>query len=201
MSTILIHHADCIVTMDASRREINDGAILIRDHVIEWIGSAEELPLEALSADYGINARGRIVLPGFVNTHHHFFQTLTRVIPGAQNAVLFDWLKTLYPIWGENTAKLAREFIEAGFGATLVCVDSQKLGAEFVGRAFDKSLLATLPPGIDPCGENGEFHTFVHEGPLFRGPISCRPGRVVQRGQFHFADLLPLIINEKKHEK
>src|SRR3954451_12677965 len=103
MSTILIHHAECIVTMDTRRREIRDGAILIRDNVIEWLGFAEELPLEALSADYGINARGRIVLPGFVNTHHHFYQTLTRVIPGAQDAVLFDWLKTLYPIWAELT--------------------------------------------------------------------------------------------------
>jgi cytosine/adenosine deaminase-related metal-dependent hydrolase len=103
MPTTLIHHADCIVTMDATRREIRDGAILMRDNVIEWVGSADQLPVEALSANQGINARGKIVLPGFVNTHHHFFQTLTRVIPGAQNAVLFDWLKTLYPIWAELT--------------------------------------------------------------------------------------------------
>lgn len=103
MPTTLIHHADYIVTMDGQRRELTDGAIFIRDNVIEWIGSAEQLPLEALSADQGINARGKIVLPGFVNTHHHFVQTLTRVIPGAQNAILFDWLKTLYPIWAELT--------------------------------------------------------------------------------------------------
>lgn len=103
MTTTLIHHADCIVTMDDKRREIKDGAIFVRDNVIEWVGPADQLPLEALSADQGINARGRIVLPGFVNTHHHFFQTLTRVIPAAQNAILFDWLKTLYPIWAELT--------------------------------------------------------------------------------------------------
>ena len=103
MPTTLIHHADCIVTMDATRREIVDGAIFIRDNVIEWVGPADQLPLTALSADQGINARGRIVLPGFVNTHHHFYQTLTRVIPGAQDAILFDWLKTLYPIWAELT--------------------------------------------------------------------------------------------------
>jgi cytosine/adenosine deaminase-related metal-dependent hydrolase len=103
MPTTLIHHADCIVTMDAARREIKDGAILIRDNVIEWVGPADQLPLEALSSAQGINARGKIVLPGFVNTHHHFFQTLTRVIPAAQDAVLFDWLKTLYPIWAELT--------------------------------------------------------------------------------------------------
>src|SRR5688500_3208068 len=103
MPTTLLHHADCIVTMDGSRREIKDGSIYIRDNIIEWIGPADQLPLDAQSATQGINARGRIILPGFVNTHHHFFQTLTRVIPGAQNAVLFDWLRTLYPIWAELT--------------------------------------------------------------------------------------------------
>jgi 8-oxoguanine deaminase len=108
MPSTLIHHADYIVTMDGTRREIKDGAVLIRDNVIEWVGSAGELPLPALSADHGINARGKILLPGFVNTHHHFFQTLTRVIPGAQNAPLFDWLKTLYPIWAELTPDAVR---------------------------------------------------------------------------------------------
>ena len=103
MSTLLIHHADCIVTMDATRREIKDGAILIRDNLIDWIGTSGELPPAALAAEQKISAHGRIVLPGFVNTHHHFYQTLTRVIPDAQNAVLFDWLKTLYPIWAELT--------------------------------------------------------------------------------------------------
>jgi 8-oxoguanine deaminase len=108
MPTTLIHHADFLVTMDSARREITDGAILIRDNVIEWVGPASDLPLAALSADQGINARGKIVLPGFINTHHHFFQTLTRVLPGAQNAVLFDWLKTLYPIWAELTPDAVR---------------------------------------------------------------------------------------------
>ena len=108
MPPTLIHHADYLVTMDSARREIVDGAVLIRDNVIEWVGPASELPLVALSADQGINARGKIVLPGFINTHHHFFQTLTRVLPGAQNAVLFDWLKTLYPVWAELTPDAVR---------------------------------------------------------------------------------------------
>ena len=103
MSTTLIHHADCLVTMDADRREITDGALLIRDNVIMWVGASDQLPAEADGAERRINARGKIILPGFVNTHHHYFQTLTRVLPGAQNAVLFDWLKTLYPIWAELT--------------------------------------------------------------------------------------------------
>ena len=97
----------------------------------------------------------------------------------------------LYPVWGLNTPQLAQEFIRDGFRATLVCVDSQQLDASFAGRAFDAALLASLPAHVDPCGENGEFHTFVHAGPIFRQPVACQPGAVVQRGQFYFADLLP----------
>ena len=100
-------------------------------------------------------------------------------------------MTALYPVWGLSTPQLAREFIRDGFRATLVCVDSQKLDASFAGRAFDDSLLASLPAHVDPCGENGEFHTFVHAGPIFRQPVACQPGAVVQRGQFYFADLLP----------
>ena len=101
-------------------------------------------------------------------------------------------MSAFYPVWGLDTLKLAREFIRVGFRATLVCVDTTKLDASFAGRAFDESLLADLPDSADPCGENGEFHTFVHDGPIFRRPVSCRPGALVQRGQFRFADLLPV---------
>lgn len=98
----LISNADMLVTMDEERREIRNGAVLIEDNQISWVGKTSELPPELTdSIDEQINASGLIVLPGFVNTHHHFYQTLTRVIPEAQNAILFDWLKTLYPIWAE----------------------------------------------------------------------------------------------------
>lgn len=100
-------------------------------------------------------------------------------------------MTALYPVWGLNTRELAREFIRDGFRATLVCVDSAKLDGSFAGRTYDESLLADLPASADPCGENGEFHTFVHDGPIFRKPFAYRVGTVVQRGQFHFADLLP----------
>jgi cytosine/adenosine deaminase-related metal-dependent hydrolase len=104
MTTLLITNADCLVTMDAERREIADGAIFVRDHQIEWVGASADLPPAlADAAETTIHARGKIMLPGFVNTHHHFYQTLTRVIPAAQDVVLFDWLKTLYPIWAELT--------------------------------------------------------------------------------------------------
>jgi uncharacterized protein (TIGR00290 family) len=98
--------------------------------------------------------------------------------------------KGLFPLWDRDTAALAREFVEAGFEATLVCVDPSQLDPSFVGRPFDEALLADLPAGVDPCGENGEFHTFVHAGPVFEAPIEVELGEVVTREGFVFQDLL-----------
>ncbi len=104
MSTLLIQHADLLLTMDERRRELRDGALVAHDREIVWVGATAELPRElAAQATQVIDAAGRLVMPGLVNTHHHFYQTLTRAIPAAQDAVLFDWLKTLYPIWAELT--------------------------------------------------------------------------------------------------
>jgi uncharacterized protein (TIGR00290 family) len=100
-------------------------------------------------------------------------------------------LAARFPLWGEDTAETARRFVALGFRATLVCVDPRQLDPAFVGRAYDDALLDALPPGVDPCGERGEFHTFVHDGPIFRHPVSVRPGEQVERGGFAFADLLP----------
>jgi uncharacterized protein (TIGR00290 family) len=97
----------------------------------------------------------------------------------------------LFPIWGLDTTKLAYDFIDAGFEATLICVDPTKLDPSFAGRAFDKQLLADLPPGVDHCGENGEFHTFVHAGPILDTAIACTRGEIVQRDHFVFCDLIP----------
>lgn len=99
--------------------------------------------------------------------------------------------RALFPLWGRDTAALAREFIDAGFEATLVCVDPSQLDPAFVGRPFDEALLADLPAGVDPCGENGEFHTFVHAGPIFDAPIEVELGEIVMRDGFAFQDLLP----------
>lgn len=98
--------------------------------------------------------------------------------------------KGLFPLWERDTAALAREFIDAGFEATLVCVDPSRLDPGFVGRRFDEALLADLPAGVDPCGENGEFHTFVHAGPIFEASIGVEPGETVMRDGFAFRDLL-----------
>jgi uncharacterized protein (TIGR00290 family) len=97
----------------------------------------------------------------------------------------------LFPLWGQDTAALARKFLDAGFEATLVCVDPRVLDSSFAGRRYDGRLLAELPPGVDPCGENGEFHTFVSAGPIFAGPIACVTGEIVERDGFVFCDLTP----------
>jgi uncharacterized protein (TIGR00290 family) len=96
----------------------------------------------------------------------------------------------LFPLWERDTTALSHRFIEAGFEATLVTVDPAQLDPSFVGRPFDEQLLADLPPTVDPCGENGEFHTFVHAGPIFTAPIEIELGEVVERDGFAFQDLL-----------
>ncbi len=99
--------------------------------------------------------------------------------------------KALFPLWGRDTRQLAQEFIAAGFGANVVCVDTTQLSADFAGRAFDATFLEALPTGVDPCGERGEFHTFVSSGPVFAKPISVRRGeRVLRDDRFMFCDLL-----------
>jgi uncharacterized protein (TIGR00290 family) len=99
-------------------------------------------------------------------------------------------LTPVFPVWGLETAALAREFLRLGFAAILVCVDTEALDASFAGRPFDAALLRDLPAGIDPCGEYGEFHTFVHAGPIFREPVELRLGHQEVRGRFAFHDLL-----------
>ena len=96
----------------------------------------------------------------------------------------------VFPLWHRPTDKLARDMIEGGLEAYLVCVDRKKLPASFAGRKFDRALLGSLPPEIDPCGENGEFHTFVTAGPMLATRIDVVPGDVVEREGFAFADLM-----------
>ena len=97
----------------------------------------------------------------------------------------------LYPVWGRNTPHLIREFLARGFKAAVVCVDPAKLSRAFVGRVLDGQFLSELPAEVDPCGENGEFHTFVFDGPGFRAPVPFSFGEIVRRDGFWFADLVP----------
>jgi uncharacterized protein (TIGR00290 family) len=100
-------------------------------------------------------------------------------------------LEPLFPLWQIPTPQLSREMIAAGVKAKLTCVDPSKLERSFAGQDYDSRLLQTLPAGIDPCGENGEFHTFVYDAPIFSSPIAVRSGEVVEHDGFVFADLLP----------
>jgi len=105
----------------------------------------------------------------------------------------------LFPLWGLDTAELARRFVRDGFVARLVCVDTTQLDSSFAQREFDHSLLADLPAGVDPCGEKGEFHTFVSFGPGYDGPVEYTVGDVVVRDErFAYADLLPQESSDTK---
>jgi uncharacterized protein (TIGR00290 family) len=99
--------------------------------------------------------------------------------------------RAVFPVWGRDTTELARTFIDSGFEAILVCVDPRQLDPSFAGRSFDERLLSDLPGGVDPCGENGEFHTFVHAGPIFDEPIPVQVGESSVRDGFAFCDVLP----------
>lgn len=101
-------------------------------------------------------------------------------------------MEGVYPLWKRDTEELAGSFIARGFRARLCCVDGEKLPERFAGREFDRALLDDLPDDVDPCGENGEFHTCVSAGPIFREPLALATGeRVTRMERFHYCDLLP----------
>lgn len=104
-------------------------------------------------------------------------------------------LEARFPLWQESTAALAETFMAGGYRAILACVDAEQLDPDFLGREFDDRLLANLPADIDPCGENGEFHSFVYAGPLFSRRLEFTTGREhVSLGRFHFLDLKPCSV-------
>jgi uncharacterized protein (TIGR00290 family) len=108
-----------------------------------------------------------------------------------ERALAESEVRPLFPLWGRPTGELAREMIGSGIQAVLTCVDPAKLPSTFVGRSFDEQLLDDLPADVDPCGERGEFHTFVWNGPGFTSSISVRTGDIVTRDGFVFCDVLP----------
>jgi uncharacterized protein (TIGR00290 family) len=111
-----------------------------------------------------------------------------------ERALACTGLEPLFPLWEIPTRDLAQEMIRAGLRARITCVDKKQLDASFAGREFDEALLADLPPAADPCGENGEFHTFAYAGPMFRYPIPVAAGELRDADGFLFADLLPAAI-------
>lgn len=116
---------------------------------------------------------------------------LTDVRTGRERLVAQAGKKARFPLWGRDTQELAAAFIDTGFRAFVVCVDTQALDGSFAGRPYDHHFLADLPRSVDPCGENGEFHTFVWSGPIFENPIPCHVGQSIGRAGFVFSDLCP----------
>lgn len=195
MSTTVIRNADLLVTMDVDRREVREGALVIRDEAIAWVGATSELRADALAdADRIINARGRIVLPGLVNTHHHFYQTLTRVIPGAQDAVLFDWLKTLYPIWANLTPDDVRVSTQLALVELLLSGCTTSSDHHYLwpnGSRLDDQFQAAAAVGVRFHGARGSMSLGESMGGL-------PPDRVVENEAAILADSRRLI--EEYHD-
>jgi uncharacterized protein (TIGR00290 family) len=172
----------------------------VRRELLQAQADAAGLPLTVVSLPWPCSneeyeqrmavAIGGIVDAGF--THLAFGDLfLEDVRRYREERLAGSGLAPLFPLWKtKTTAALAREMIAAGLEARLTSVDPRRLERSFAGRAFDAALLEALPHGVDPCGENGEFHTFASAGPMFRQPIDVHVGEVVDRDGFVFADLL-----------
>ncbi len=100
-------------------------------------------------------------------------------------------IKGVFPLWGRDSAELVQTFLALGFKAVVSCIDNKVLDKKFLGRQLDKDFVAELPPNVDPSGENGEFHSFVYDGPIFKEKIGCKQGKSVLRDSFYFCDLIP----------
>jgi 8-oxoguanine deaminase len=173
LATLLIRNAHLLVTMDDERREIADGALLARDGVIESVGRSDELPA---AADEVIDARNQVVIPGLVNTHHHFYQTLTRVVRPAQGCELFDWLKTLYPIWARLTPEMVHVSTQTAMAELLLsgCTTSSDHLYVFPnGVRLDDGLEAAAEVGMRFHAARGSMSVGESQGGL-------PPDRVVE---------------------
>jgi 8-oxoguanine deaminase len=194
MSTLLIHNADCIATFDhpepSKGRELRNASIFVRHNRIEWLGAATELP-PALrqSAAEVIDARGHLVLPGLVNTHHHMFQSLTRAIPGVQDAELFAWLRGLYPIWAGLTPEMVQVSTQVAMAELLLSgctTSSDHLYIYPNGVRLDDSIEAARAIGMRFVATRGSMSVGQSQGGL-------PPDRVVEDEAFILKDTQRLI--------
>jgi len=177
------------VAMHAVRRALVD-AQAARTGIPQW---SVDLPWPCSNAEYEERMRGVC--------QRAFTEGITAVAFGdlflqdirdyRERQLLGTPLEPLFPVWEIPTAKLARDMIAAGVKAKITCIDPAQVDRTFAGRDFDQALLDSLPDGVDPCGENGEFHTFVYDAPVFSSPIAVRMGEIVERDGFVFADVLP----------
>jgi uncharacterized protein (TIGR00290 family) len=173
----------------------------VRLELLEAQARAASLPLQVVpipdpcsNDEYEARMRVRVagaVADGF--THVAFGDLfLADVRHYRETRLAGTGLTPIFPLWQAPTPDLARTMIAAGLRARLACVDTRILDASFVGREFDAALLADLPAGVDPCGENGEFHTCVYDGPMFVTPIPIETGQVVVRKPFAWRDFVPV---------
>lgn len=176
------------VSMHGVRRELAEAQAAAAGVPLRWV----DLPYPCPNAHYEAIMRevvGRVVSEGV--THIGFGDLFLADVRAYRERMLAGTgLSPLFPLWQSETAQLAREMTADGLRAVLVCVDPSRLPPAFAGRVFDETLLGELPPSVDPCGENGEFHTFCTAGPMFSRPIPVRAGVSVERDGFVFADLL-----------
>ena len=174
------------VAMHAVRREVLEAQAAAADLPLIIVPIPHPCANEEYEARMG-RAVSSAVASGF--THVAFGDLfLEDVRRYREDRLAGSGLQPLFPVWGIPTTALANEMIASGLRARLACVDTRVLDASFVGREFDRALLAELPPAIDPCGEKGEFHSCVYAGPMFRGPIRLEPGEIVSREPFVWRD-------------
>jgi uncharacterized protein (TIGR00290 family) len=173
--------------------------LTVRRELLEAQARAAELPLFQIQIPYPCsNEQYETVMGDAVRaaqergvTHMAFGDLFLEDIRAYRDQKLASTgLEPIYPLWGTDTRELAQEMITAGLVAYVTCVDPRKLDPSFAGARFDTEFLSRLPAGVDPCGENGEFHTFVTAGPMFKWPIATAVGEVVERDGFVFADLV-----------
>lgn len=179
MTTLLLRHAEVLVTMDGNRREIADGGLFARDGWIEQVGPTSELPE---NADQVIDLHGHVVLPGLINTHHHLYQTLTRVVPGAQNAGLFDWLVELYPIWARiqpQDIRISTQIGLAELALTGCTTASDHLYLFPNGSRLDDQIEAAEPMGLRLHASRGSMSLGESDGGLPPDSVVEEPGAIL----------------------
>lgn len=198
MTTLLIHNAACIATLDPAgstlSTELADASLFVRDGLIEWIGPSATLPPALQQADEVIDARGHLVVPGLVNTHHHMYQSLTRAIPQVQDAELFSWLRGLYPIWAGLTPEMVQVSTQVAMAELLLSgctTSSDHLYIYPNGVRLDDSIEAAQQIGMRFVATRGSMSVGQSQGGL-------PPDRVVEREDFILQDTQRLI--EQYHD-
>ena len=189
MSTLLIHHIHTLATQDDAQTELRDASVFIRDHRIEWVGRAQDLPAPLQTADEVLDARRLLVVPGMANTHHHMVQALTRAVPGVQNAELFAWLQGLYPIWAGLTPEMVQVSTQVAMAELLLSgctTSSDHLYIYPNGIRLDDSIEAARQIGMRFVATRGSMSVGQSQGGL-------PPDRVVEREDFILKETQRLI--------